>query len=63
MTHSAIMTIDQRYRWSFTAWVLAAACALILAASAKTLVMKLPSDIPTVKTIEHNYGHTGTQIH
>lgn len=59
MMHSVTMTIDQRYKWSAAAWVLAAICALLLFESAKALQSKHASDMRTVPTINSEYGYIG----
>lgn len=59
MMHSVTMTIDQRYKWSAAAWILAAICALILFESAKALQSRHPSDMRTAPTIDRDYGYIG----
>jgi hypothetical protein len=60
MMHSITMTIDQRYKLSAAAWILAAICAIFLFESAKALQNSHASDMHTAPTsTSSNYGYIG----
>ena len=59
MMHSATMTINQRYKWSAAAWVLAAIFAILLFESARALQSKQAGETRSVPAIRNNYSYIG----